>query len=103
MESWVAILFWDVLQITQKNIYINSHGISYLPVSQRENVEYDVSIILGMYSISSSRISVRHEKNLQNTFLVFVQCVAHLIAVSQLRRDVNYEWLNALKAFLQVV
>lgn len=59
IEYWDALLFWDVLKKTFKNIHITPYPLHFLPI-RKESVPYDMLIIIGLYSIWQSRMTVRH-------------------------------------------
>ncbi|XP_037528199.2 uncharacterized protein LOC119405434, partial [Rhipicephalus sanguineus] len=56
-----AILFWDVLQRTlQKEFEINSYTTRYLMPTPRDEVPYDMFLVIGMHSLWKTRMQDRN-------------------------------------------
>lgn len=60
-ECWDPIFFWDVVQKTlKKYLPITPHGIRYISIQNEGGVPYNMTRLLGLYSLWIKRMAVSH-------------------------------------------
>lgn len=61
LECWDGVFFWDVLQRTlKKDFPLDAQGIRYLMVDNEDGFPYDITMLMALHSIWTSRMAVRH-------------------------------------------
>ncbi|CAN7978640.1 unnamed protein product [Ixodes persulcatus] len=101
IDCWDAIFFWDVLKRTiKKELYMNPHTIRYLPLKKNETMPIDTFVVLGLYSLWRSRLSVRHaDVTLLHTHIVFLECISTLKSVFEPLPEMP-EWASVFDQLL---
>lgn len=101
IHCWDAVLFWDVMKRTlKKDLYITPYTIRFLPVPKSESVPLDMLLILGLYSIWKSRMTVRHaDPTPTHVHVFFLQHLTQVQSVSG-TLDVVPEWADVVNELL---
>lgn len=72
-----------------------------MPVRKRDNIQYDVILNIGLYSLWLLRMSVHHSDMLPKPVHVFLfQCLTELVAVLELQPNTSPECLIVLRELL---
>lgn len=82
--SWNAIWFWNNFKahLKKNHIYISLRTILYVSLHRNVIPHLDVLIVIGLFSIFSSRITIRHsEPKLQTPLSVFIEFLIKIEAV----------------------
>lgn len=97
VHCWDAVFFWDVLQRTlKKDLFVTPRTIRFLSMESHESLPLDMIMVLGLYSLWKSRMTVRHAEPFSKTARVFfVEFVAQVKSVYD-QSECPPEWINVL-------
>lgn len=72
LYCWDAIFLRDLLKRTlKKGLYITSYTVQFIPVEPYTVVPYDMVMVLELFSLWKSRMSVRHSEQPSKSVRLF--------------------------------
>uniref|UniRef100_A0A131Y773 Uncharacterized protein n=1 Tax=Ixodes ricinus TaxID=34613 RepID=A0A131Y773_IXORI len=98
-----AVFYWDILQRTlKKDLPITSQGIRFLSVENDDGIPYDMFMVLGLHSIWTTRMAVRHaDVNVRSVRGNFIESVAYMREVYR-TLPVPPDWMPLLDELMSM-